>query len=165
MDSDLAVELEGEILLLSAEEGKSGIKVDKKLVCISDLIRTSLQNDPTATELPLPSIKSHAVLETIVAYINYHKGVDAPLIAKPIKSKVMKEVCADPWDAEFIDSLTNDKLYDLIMGANYLSIPSLVHLGCAKVATLIKGQPLEKIKDVLAKSSPSTGSSPPAPVG
>ena len=29
-------------------------------------------------------------------------------------------------------------------------IKSLLHLGCAKVASLIKGQPLEKIKDILS---------------
>lgn len=31
-----------------------------------------------------------------------------------------------------------------------MDIKSLLHLGCAKVASLIKGQPLEKIKDILA---------------
>eukprot|EP01003_Olkasia_polycarbonata_P003706 NODE_2499_length_422_cov_49.705094_g2418_i0.p3 GENE.NODE_2499_length_422_cov_49.705094_g2418_i0~~NODE_2499_length_422_cov_49.705094_g2418_i0.p3 ORF type:complete len:59 (-),score=24.53 NODE_2499_length_422_cov_49.705094_g2418_i0:246-395(-) len=38
--------------------------------------------------------------------------------------------------------------------ANYMDVKSLLHLGCAKVASLIKGEPLEKIKDIL-----STGSS------
>jgi hypothetical protein len=40
-------------------------------------------------------------------------------------------------------------LYDLILAANYMDIKSLLHLGCAKVASLIKGQPLEKIKEIL----------------
>ena len=34
-------------------------------------------------------------------------------------------------------------------------IKSLLHLGCAKVASLIKGQPLEKIKDILAVTQKS----------
>ena len=34
-----------------------------------------------------------------------------------------------------------------------MDIKSLLHLGCAKVASLIKGQPLEKIKDILAKGT------------
>ncbi len=42
------------------------------------------------------------------------------------------------------------QLYDLILAANYMDIKSLLHLGCAKVASLIKGQPLEKIKEILA---------------
>ena len=31
-----------------------------------------------------------------------------------------------------------------------MDIKSLLHLGCAKEASLIKGQPLEKIRDILA---------------
>jgi len=44
---------------------------------------------------------------------------------------------------------TRQQLYDLILAANYMDIKSLLHLGCAKVASLIKGQPLEKIKEIL----------------
>ena len=67
----------------------------------------------------------------------------------------MKDVVEDQWDAEFIDTIGDDRqqLYDLVMAANYMDIPSLLHLGCAKVASLIKGQPLEKIKDILSVKS------------
>jgi hypothetical protein len=64
----------------------------------------------------------------------------------------MRDVVSDKWDAVFIDAVGDgdrQTLYDLILAANYLDIKSLLHLGCAKVASLIKGQPLEKIKDVL----------------
>ena len=44
-------------------------------------------------------------------------------------------------------------LYDLILAANYMDIKSLLHLGCACVASLIKGQPLDKIKDILSKGT------------
>lgn len=37
--------------------------------------------------------------------------------------------------------------------ANYMDIKSLLHLGCSKVASLIKGQPLESIKAILAKGT------------
>jgi hypothetical protein len=65
----------------------------------------------------------------------------------------MKDVCKDAWDAEFIDRIGENRqmLYDLILAANYMDIKSLLHLGCAKVASLIKGQPLEKIKEILSK--------------
>lgn len=38
-----------------------------------------------------------------------------------------------------------------------MDIKSLLHLGCAKVASLIKGQPLEKIKDILSKGTAHEG--------
>ena len=64
----------------------------------------------------------------------------------------MIEVVKDSWDADFIDGIAPNRqaLYDLILAANYMDIKSLLHLGCAKVASLIKGQPLEKIKDILS---------------
>lgn len=54
-------------------------------------------------------------------------------------------------DADYIDKIgeNRQRLYDLILGANYMDIKSLLHLGCAKVASLIKGQPLDKIKEIL----------------
>ena len=84
--------------------------------------------------------------------MNHHKGVEPPIVEKPLRSKVMKDVCKDPFDADFIDRIGENRqaLYDLILAANYMDIKSLLHLGCAKVASLIKGQPLEKIKDILS---------------
>lgn len=60
-------------------------------------------------------------------------------------------MCPHKWDADYIDKIgeTRQQLYDLILAANYMDIKSLLHLGCAKVASLIKGQPLEKIKEIL----------------
>lgn len=64
----------------------------------------------------------------------------------------MKDVCVDPFDADFIDRIAVNRrqLYDLILAANYMDIKSLLQLACAKVASLIKGQPLEKTKDILS---------------
>jgi len=100
-----------------------------------------------------------------VEYMNHHKGIEPPIIEKPLRSKIMKDVCKDPWDAEFIDKIGENRqqLYDLILAANYMDIKSLLHLGCAKVASLIKGQPLEKIKDILSKGTKNEGKSEPAP--
>ena len=58
-------------------------------------------------------------------------------------------MCKDSWDADFIDKIGKDRqnLYDLILAANYMDIKGLLHLGCAKVASLIKGQPLEKLSE------------------
>lgn len=60
--------------------------------------------DTHATEVPLPSVKSET-LEFIVEYMNHHKGVEVECVEKPLRSKIMKDVCKDPWDAQFIDSV------------------------------------------------------------
>ncbi len=105
----------------------------------------------TAEEVPIPGTKG-AILTLVVEYMLHHQGIEPPIVEKPLRSKKMSDVCKDKWDAAFIDTIGEDrqKLYDLILAANYMDIKSLLHLGCAKVASLIKGMPLEKIKDILA---------------
>lgn len=124
--------------------------LERKFAFVSTLIKTSLEGDDKADELKLPSVNGE-ILELIVAYMKEHKGVEPPIIEKPLRSKNMKDVCPHKNDADWIDYIANtrQKLYDLILGANYMDIKSLLHLGCAKVASLIKGQPLEKIKEIL----------------
>jgi len=144
-------------LKLVAKDGKTSFEVDKKHAFVSNLVKTSLENDASASSLDIPGV-SGPILEKVVEYINHHKGQEPPIIEKPLRSKVLKDVCQDKWDAEYIDKIGENRqnLYDLILAANYMDIKSLLHLGCAKVASLIKGQPLEKIKEIL---DPKGGSS------
>lgn len=125
-------------------------EVERKSAYISKLVKTSVENDSSASEVPIPSAKSD-ILELVVKYMTHHQGTEPPIIEKPLRSKTMKDVC-NAWDADFIDGIGENRqqLYDLILAANYMDIKSLLHLGCAKVASLIKGQPLEKIREILA---------------
>jgi len=138
---------------LTSKDGpnKKAVDIEKKHAFISVLVKTSIENDQAATEVPLPGVEG-PILEEVIRYMQHHKGVEPPIVEKPLRSKVMKEVCQDVWDAEYIDTIGEDrqKLYDVILAANYMDIKSLLHLGCAKVASLIKGKPLEQIKDILA---------------
>jgi len=139
----------GKPLKLSSKD-KKDFTVERKHAFISTLVKTSLENDDKAEEVPIPGVTG-AILDLVVNYMKEHKGVEPPIIEKPLRSKVMKDVCPHKWDAEYIDKIgeTRQQLYDLILAANYMDIKSLLHLGCAKVASLIKGQPLEKIKEIL----------------
>jgi S-phase kinase-associated protein 1 len=139
----------GTLKLVSKD--KKDYEIERKHAFVSTLVKTSLDTDATATEVPIPGVAS-AILAEVITYMNHHKGVEPPIVEKPLRSKVMKDVCKDPFDADFIDRIGENRqaLYDLILAANYMDIKSLLHLGCAKVASLIKGQPLEKIKDILS---------------
>jgi len=125
-------------------------QVERKFAFISTMIKTSLEGDDNADELKLPSVNGE-ILALIVSYMKEHKGVEPSIIEKPLRSKIMKDVCPHKIDADYIDKIGENRqqLYDLILGANYLDIKSLLHLGCAKVASLIKGQPLEHIKQIM----------------
>lgn len=106
--------------------------------------------DVVAVEIPVPGVGTEALAQ-VIRYMREHRGVEPPIVEKPLRSKVMKDVCPYKWDATFIDEIgeVRQDLYNLILAANYMDIKSLLHLGCAKVASLIKGQPLEAIKGIL----------------
>jgi len=135
----------------------------KKNAFISVIVKTAAENDAAASELEV-DVKGD-ILALVVEYMNHHSGTEPPIVEKPLRSKVLKDVVKDPWDAEFMDKIGEDrqKLYDITLAANYLNINALMHLGCAKVASLIKGQPLEKIREILVKGTKLEGTPAPAP--
>merc|ERR1712110_148564 len=120
-------DLDGDMKLTSKD--KKTFTLPKKNAFISVLVKTSIENDENATEVPLPGVEGD-ILEFVVEYMTHHQGVEPSIVESPLKSTVMKEVCQDDW------------------AANYMDIKSLLHLGLAKVASLIKGQPLDKLKDI-----------------
>lgn len=130
---------------------------------VSELVKTILEQDPSSTNVPLPSIKSRYILERIAEYVNHFKGNDRELkIRKPVVSVNMRENIAneDKWAADFIDGVYNRSvrsLYDLIQAANYMDMKVLLSLCCAKVASLIKGKSPADISAILNPKK-STGS-------
>ena len=87
---------ESEVTLLSKD--KKEFKILKTHAYISTLIKTSLENDSSATTCPVLGVDSK-ILEKVVEYMTFHKGKEAPIVEKPLRSKKMKDVCKDPWDA------------------------------------------------------------------
>jgi len=144
------------VIILKSKDGKD-YTLKRKNALVSVVVKTAIETDSAVTELPVDVAGD--VLPLIVEYMNHHNGVEAPIVEKPLRSKIMKDVVKDAWDAEFVDRIGEDRqlLYDLTLAANYMDIKSLMHLGCAKVASLIKGQPLEKIKEILVKGTKLEG--------
>ena len=67
-----------------------------------------------------------------------------PDIEKPLKTDRITEVVS-AWDAAYID-LEKEEVYELILAANYLDIPSLLALACCKVACMLRGKTPEQIR-------------------
>ena len=150
MATDLSLDDASKTLTLVSKDDTRYV-VERNHALVSKLVAESISTDVHADELPIPGVAA-GILQHIVRYMEHHKGKEPELVEKPLRSKLMKDVCKDAWDAEFIDKIGADRqqLYDVILAANYMDIPALLHLGCAKVASLIKGQPLDKIKDILS---------------
>jgi len=97
-------------------------------------------------EIPMVHIKG-SILNKIVMYMKYHIDNPPKDIEMPLKSPNMSEV-VEQWDADFVD-MVQEELFDLIGAANYLHIEPLLELGCAKVASLMKGKTPEQIRKAL----------------
>jgi S-phase kinase-associated protein 1 len=135
---------EGDISLVSKDE-KQSFTLPKKYAFLSKLVKCTSEQDREATQIDLHSVQSN-ILSGIVSYLNHHKGVEPKEIKKPLRSLDIAKVVDDNWDATFINSFVQQELHDIIVAANYMDIPSLLHLGCARVASLIKGKTNEEIR-------------------
>jgi len=139
-----------EITLVSSGEQPERLPLPKQFACMSKLVQNILEGDQDATEIQVKQVDG-ATLKLIVDYLVHHKGSEPTEIAKPIRSVKMEKIVEDPWDAEYINKLKKRELFQLILGANYMDCKALLHLGCAKVATMIKGKSPEEIKQILGE--------------
>jgi S-phase kinase-associated protein 1 len=116
-----------------------------------NLVKNIIEGDKTAMKIEIKKV-SGPILGLIVEYLKHHDGKVPAEIAKPIRSHEITKIVQDPWDAtEFIEKLTKKEIFQVILAANYMDIKSLLHLGCAKIATLIKGKSPEEIKKILSE--------------
>jgi hypothetical protein len=114
----------------------------------------SLNIDKHNNEILLSNIDSET-LGYIVQFLKEHNGTEPALPEKPVKSKEMKEITTE-WMAKFIDDIVNKDitiLYKVVSAANYLFINSLLHICCAKIASMLKGIPIDQIKETLLPNS------------
>jgi len=138
------------ITLVSSGDNPENIQIDKQFACMSKLVANIIEGDAEANEIQVKQVDG-PTLTKIIQYLEHHKGIEPQEIAKPIRSVKMEKIVEDPWDAEFINGLPKRALFQLILGANYMDCKSLLHLGCAKVATMIKGKSPEEIKAILGE--------------
>ena len=150
-ESELGLDYDGdEPIILKSSDGKE-FKTTKQCASISNLVKTILSGDSTATVISLSGVDSKC-MRYIVEYMEHYNGTEPKAPEKPLCSKVMQEVCNDDWLSTFVDKFGDDfkTRYTMMTACNNMDIPELINTCGAKIATLIKGQPLEKIQDILA---------------
>ncbi len=129
-------------------------KVNKKFLSISNFLNTALELENN--KIINVNVNSN-ILSIILEYINHHQGTPGKIPEQPLRSKNLKDLI-DEQDANFINKIGGETenepekrkvLYELITACNYLDLKCLLYISCAKIASLIKGEPLEKIKNIL----------------
>ena len=106
------------------------------------LIRLLLLREGDKIGLPTVSLM---VFRKVIEFCKYHHE-NGPMnnIEKPLRSPNLADITSE-WDAAYI-AMNQEMLFELIQAANYLDIPSLLDLACAKVAAMIKGKTPEEIR-------------------
>lgn len=136
------------ITLISGGDDKQKFELTLKQAKLAQLIQTMITGDKTAKEFPCPQVPAET-LKNIVEYLKHHDGVQPEALPCPVRSIHMNQICSDEWDAKFIDNFEKKAIFEIILAANYLDITSLLHLGCAKIATLIKQLDQKEINRII----------------
>lgn len=121
-----------------------------KLLKHSKLMDTMLYDEGTLISepnevLPIPMVDSETFKKVKDFLEHYHED-PYPEIKKPIRSDKLSDII-QPWYAQFID-LDDNQLLKIIMAANFMHIQALLDLGCAQVASSIKGKSPEEIRSI-----------------
>merc|ERR1711964_361448 len=147
-----------DMIKLKSGDGKHTVEMKRKFAEMSCLVSHIREGDKTAREIEIKNVTGD-ILEHVGKYLLHHQGkVPAPIV-KPIESDDISKIVEDPWDAEFINGLkkttekwgVNEVIFKIILAANYMDIKSLIHLGIAKIATIVKQMSPDEIKTILAE--------------
>ena len=125
------------------------IDVDLDVVQKSTILKNMIEDTGKEGEIPIPNIQL-PILKKVLEFCEHYRNSNPKEIKKPLVSMELSENGVDEWDVKFIEMERVDDLIDLIVAANFLDIESLVNLACAKIATFIKGKPVEEIRDVFS---------------
>jgi len=144
-------DLDDKLVLVSCDENNAQeFPISREDAMMCNLVKSILEGDQEVSRIEIKKVQAD-ILEMVVRYLAHHKGKVPAEIAKPIRSVKMEKIVEDEWDAKFINALPKKTIFQVILAANYMDIKSLLHLGCAKIATLIKGKSPEEIKKILSE--------------
>uniref|UniRef100_A0A0E0G4Y8 SKP1-like protein n=1 Tax=Oryza nivara TaxID=4536 RepID=A0A0E0G4Y8_ORYNI len=125
------------IILLISSDGQH-FQVTEAEASMSKLVSNMIEDECTENGVPLPNVASN-VLAKVLEYCKKHAAAADEDVA--VKDQELKS-----FDASFID-VDNTMLFNLILAANYLNVPSLLDLACQHTADLIKGKTVQEIRD------------------
>jgi len=110
---------------------------------IQDMLEEhDVEEDENIQEIPLPNVNA-PILKLVIQYCEHHWNKPSKQIPKPLRKPF--HCFISEWDRKFLE-VDNYTLVNLSKAANYLNLPDLLALTCAKMATLIKRQSVRQIR-------------------
>jgi len=120
--------------------------IDVDVAKTSGTIKNMIENrseDELREGIQLPTI-SLCILNKVLEYL-YHHYKDDKSSEDTTEHEISPFSYEDGWDNDFI-KVEQATLMELILAANYLDIPGLLHLCCGSVANMIKDKSPEQIR-------------------
>lgn len=135
--------------IIESEEGKRFTLIGRKVISLSGFLKKTFPPDePMSGKPPRLNNITSDYLGKIVDYLKHHKGKEPVEIPKPLPSSKLSDIDGiDDWDVKFMESLTQDELFGVLLAANFMDVKPLLNLCCAKTASLMKGKTPKEIKD------------------
>ena len=137
------------ISLISSDNHK--IELDSKSAQRSKVLKQKLMEPRSAKnkknpEMQLKDIK-YDILKKVADFLEYYKNKPTKQLSKPIPSEYLTDFLED-WDIEFINSINLDETFELMNAASDLGITSLLDLASTKVASILKNNGIEDIRNM-----------------
>ena len=95
------------------------------------------------TEITLDDIKEEILLK-VVEYLNYYVDKEFPTLPETLQSNDLKAEVSE-WDFSFIDPISYENTFHLIIAGASLELDHLYNLACLKIAAFMKGKSPEEV--------------------
>ncbi|XP_059624690.1 SKP1-like protein 1B [Cornus florida] len=125
-------------IVLRSSDGKT-FEVEEVVALESQTIKLMIEDDCADSIIPLPNVSSN-ILSMIIEYSKKH-------VETPKSEDNTSEDALKTFDTNFV-KVDQAILFDLILGANYLNIKSLLDLTCQAAADMIKGKSIEEVRQI-----------------
>lgn len=124
-------------------------EVSREAIEMSGLVKTMLaENDEDHPVVPLMEI-TPAIFKKVAEFCEYHHANPMKEIPKPIPTNKLEDIVGE-WDAKFMDyEHDQETLVNIILAANYLDVASLLMLGLARLACMLKGKDAKEVCETL----------------
>jgi hypothetical protein len=128
--------------------------VNDNAAILSGLLKTVLQIDPYQIDDAITiNAANDSTMTLLVCYLDYYKDGHQPSrFSRPLYSPDLRLAGANEFDLAFISHLSMSQVKVLLCASDYLDIPSLNELCCAKLASYIKTIPLVQMMNQLGIS-------------
>jgi len=136
------------LTLRSGGQQPRSFEISQKSAALSKFVTTILEGDSEATSIEVRQVPPET-LSHVIDYLKHHAGKVPDALPCPVRSIHMAQIVSDKWDATWIDAFDKKTIFEVILAANYMDIKSLLHLGCAKIATLIKQLDQKEINRII----------------